>query len=154
MPMLKSEHLGLYRMSHSACHMSHCARHMSNAYVDSWDMLNNFRFDVYAQKWIFVIMSHVLCQMLRLILGTCWTSFVFMCRLKNAWLSCCHDVICPMLVLGTCLATFVFTSRLKTQVFLCENAGPATTLSCEFRVHRADSQLKMIYQSRHENKSC
>ena len=27
-----------------------CHRHMSNAYVDPWDMLNNFCFGVYAQK--------------------------------------------------------------------------------------------------------
>ena len=26
---------------------------------DPWDMLNNFCFHVYAQKWVFVIMSHV-----------------------------------------------------------------------------------------------
>ena len=30
--------------------MSHCACHMLNAYVDPWDMLNNFCFHVYAQK--------------------------------------------------------------------------------------------------------
>ena len=29
------------------------------AYVDPWDMVNNYCFDVYAQKWVFVIMSHV-----------------------------------------------------------------------------------------------
>ena len=44
---------------------------------------------VYAQKWIFVIMSHitfcmshVICQMLMLIPGTCWTNFIFMSMLK------------------------------------------------------------------------
>ena len=36
------------------CHMSHCACHMSNAYVDSWDMLNNFCFHVYAQMLLFM----------------------------------------------------------------------------------------------------
>ena len=60
-------------------------------------MLNNFCFDVFAQKWVFVIMSHVtccmshvachmshvLCQMLMLILGTCWTIFVFMSMLQS-----------------------------------------------------------------------
>ena len=30
---------------------------MSNAYVDPWDMMNNFCFHVYAQ--VFVIMSHI-----------------------------------------------------------------------------------------------
>ena len=33
---------------------------MSTAYVDPWDMLNNFGFHVYAQKWH---MSNVKCQM-------------------------------------------------------------------------------------------
>ena len=75
------------------CHMSHVTCLMSNAYVDPWDMLNNFCFHVYAQKWVFVIMSHVtfrmshvICQMLMLILGTCWTTFVFMCKLKSEYL--------------------------------------------------------------------
>ena len=45
-------------MSHFACHMSHVTLHM----------------------------SHVICQMLMLILGTCWTSFVFMCKLKSEFL--------------------------------------------------------------------
>ena len=51
-------------MSHFAfrCHMSHCACQMSNAYFDPWNMLNNFCFGVYAQKWVFVIMSHVTCH--------------------------------------------------------------------------------------------
>ena len=39
-------------MSHVACHM--CTCHMSNAYVDSWDMLNNFCFHLYAQKSLFI----------------------------------------------------------------------------------------------------
>ena len=36
---------------------------MSNAYANPWDMVNNFCFDVYAQKGVFVIMSHVTCLM-------------------------------------------------------------------------------------------
>ena len=41
------------------CHMSHvtcdmCTCHMSNAYVDRWDMLNNFCFHLYAQKSLFI----------------------------------------------------------------------------------------------------
>ena len=50
-------------ISHVTCHIVHVTCHMSNAYVDSWYMLNNFCFDVYAQKWVFVIMSHVACHM-------------------------------------------------------------------------------------------
>ena len=41
-------------MSHVACRMSHVKCHMSNAYVDRWDMLNNFCFHVYAQKSLFI----------------------------------------------------------------------------------------------------
>ena len=44
-------------------HITQVTCHMSNAYVDSWHMLNNFCFDVFAQKWVFVIMSHVTCRM-------------------------------------------------------------------------------------------
>ena len=122
-------------ISHVTCHIAHVTCHMSNAYVDPWDMLNNFCFHVYTQKWVFVIMSHVtsnmshctchmsyvkclcwflghaeqllfwclcskvsicdyvtcrmshvICEMLMLILGTCWTTFVFMCKLKSEYL--------------------------------------------------------------------
>ena len=41
-------------MSHVACHMSHVTCLMSNAYVDPWDMLNNFCFHVYAQMSLFM----------------------------------------------------------------------------------------------------
>ena len=37
-----------------ACRMSHVTCHMSNAYVDRWDMLNNFCFHVYAQMLLFM----------------------------------------------------------------------------------------------------
>ena len=46
-----------FRMSHVICQM------LISINVDSWDMLNNFCFDDYAQKWVFVIMSHVACHM-------------------------------------------------------------------------------------------
>ena len=41
-------------MSHVTFRMSHVRCHMSNAYVDPWDMLNNFCFHVYAQMSLFV----------------------------------------------------------------------------------------------------
>ena len=47
------------------CHISHVTFHMSHV---------TFR------------MSHVICQMLMLILGTCWTTFVFMWKLKIDYL--------------------------------------------------------------------
>ena len=41
-------------MSHVTCRMSHVTCLMSNAYVDPWDMLNNFCFHVYAQMLLFM----------------------------------------------------------------------------------------------------
>ena len=49
--------------NYATCRMSHVTCLMSNTYVDPWDMLNNFSFHGYAQKWIFVIMSHFACHM-------------------------------------------------------------------------------------------
>ena len=40
-------------ISHVTCHIAHVTCHMSNAYVDPWDMLNNFCFHVCAQKSLF-----------------------------------------------------------------------------------------------------
>ena len=95
-------------------------------------MLNNFCFDVFAQKWVFVIMSHVtccmshvachmshvLCQMLMLILGTCWTIFVFMSMLK-------------------CRCLWVKMTMLFFDLLL-------HTLTRDWTNHRAGSQLKSI----------
>ena len=155
-------------MSHVTFRLSHVTCYMWNAYVDPWDMLNNFCFHVYTQKWVFVIMSHVtcnmshcachmsyvkclcwflghaeqllfwclcskvsicnyvtchmlhvacdmwhvLCQMLMLILGTCWTTFVFMSMLKSG-ICQVSNVKMLMLILGTCWTSFVFMSMLK-----------------------------------------
>ena len=41
-------------MSHVTSRMSHVTCLMSNAYVDPWDMLNNFCFHVYAQMSLFM----------------------------------------------------------------------------------------------------
>ena len=41
-------------MLHVTCRMSHVTCLMSNAYVDPWDMLNNFCFHVYAQMSLFM----------------------------------------------------------------------------------------------------
>ena len=41
-------------MLHVTCRMSHVTCLMSNAYVDRWDMLNNFCFHVYAQMLLFM----------------------------------------------------------------------------------------------------
>ena len=83
----------------SCCHFMVSCCHRSSAYGYHWDMLNNFCFHVYAQKSLFIFpdhcasqllntlpmfsWNHVTCQMLMLILGTCWATFVFMSRLKT-----------------------------------------------------------------------
>ena len=55
---------------------------------------------------------------LKMILGTCWTTFVFMSLLKS---DICQmsRVKCQMLmlILGTCWTTFVFMSMLKSDLF-------------------------------------
>ena len=58
--MTESQELGtknlkflMFECSHKSLE-SHVTCHMSNAYVDPWDMLNNFCFDVYAQKSLFI----------------------------------------------------------------------------------------------------
>ena len=82
--MLKSEYF-----NYVTYHITYVTCHKSNA----WNSLNNFCFHVWAQKWVFVIMSHfafhmshVICEMLMLILWTCWTTFVFMSMLKSEYL--------------------------------------------------------------------
>ena len=60
-----------FRMSDVTCHNVTC--YLSNAYLDPRDILNKFCFHVYAQKWVFVIMSHVTCDMSHV---TCDMSYV------------------------------------------------------------------------------
>ena len=69
-------------MSHVTCRMWHVTCLMSNAYVDPWDMLNNFCFQVYAQKWVLVIMSHVTCHILHV---TCHMSH---CACHMSYIKC------------------------------------------------------------------
>ena len=61
-----------FRMSDVTCHIANVTCHMSNAFVGPWDMLINFCFDVHAQKWAFVIMSHVTCRMSH-VKCLCWS---------------------------------------------------------------------------------
>ena len=102
---------------------------MSLTTARSWKCHNNLCFHVPAQKWLFVI----LCQFL--IVGTCWTTFVFICRLKSDCLSCCD------MSNGLCWsfghATFVFMCKLESN---CQMQIPP--LSCQCTNHRAGSQLK------------
>ena len=113
------------------------------AYVDPWNMLNNFCFHVYAQKWVFVIMSHVTCHMYHvtwlmsnayvdpwdMLNNFCFHVYaqnrVFVISMSHFACHNCHmshitllmlHVICqmPMLILGTWGTTFVFMSMLKS----------------------------------------
>jgi len=87
-------------MSHFACHMSHCACHMSYVKCLCWFLghAEHLLFSCVSSKVSFCNyvtchmshfafhMSHVICEMLVLILGTCWTTFVFMSMLKSEYL--------------------------------------------------------------------
>ena len=125
-------------MSHVTFRLSHVTCNMWNAYVDPLDMLNNFCFLVYAQKWVFVIMSHFACHMshclcqmshcafhMSCVKCLCWSlvhseQLLFSC--VSSKVSICNyvtcrmsHVICQMLMLtvGTCRTSFVFISMLK-----------------------------------------
>ena len=39
---------------------------------------------------VFVCVCDCVCDMIMLVLGTCWTTFVFMCMLKSEYLQLCH----------------------------------------------------------------
>ena len=114
-------------------------------------------FHVYAQNWHMwngkCQMSSVQCQMLSLILGTCWTTFVFMSMLKcgicqvsnvkcSSWslghaelllFSClCSKVAyvkCQMLmlILGACWTNFVFMSLVNCR---CLSVKMAMLFGC------------------------
>jgi len=99
MSMLKSEYLWLCHMSHFACHMSQCACHMS--YVKClclcWFLghaeqllfsclcskVSICNYVTFHMSDVTCHIAHVICQMLMLILGTCWTTFVFMSMLRS-----------------------------------------------------------------------
>ena len=99
---------------------------MSYAYVDPWDMLNNFCFHIYAQKSLFhfhtLSLSHsrtlTLSHSLIHSLSTCWTTFVFMSMLKSHY----------------------FWQKL--QCGFLDSSSSSITLSTDIRVSRAGSQLK------------
>ena len=94
-------------ISHVTCNMSHCACHMSYVKCLCWSLgdAEQLLFSCLCSKvsicnyvtchmshvtfrisHVTLRMSHVIYQMLMLILGTCWTTFVFMCMLKSEYL--------------------------------------------------------------------
>ena len=100
-------------------------------------------------------MSHVICEMLMLILGTCWTTFVLMFMLKSEYLWLCHmsHVTCDMSHVK-CLGWSLGHAEQLLFWCLCWNVAvygwnwqclffdSSHTLSCEWTNHRAGSQLK------------
>ena len=93
-------------MSHVTFRLSHVTCYMWNAYVDPWDILNNFCFHVYTQKWVFVIMSHFACHMshcachMPYVKCLCWflghaEQLLFWCLCSKV--SICNYVTCHML---------------------------------------------------------
>ena len=94
---------------------------------------------------------------LKMILGTCWTTFVFMCKLKSDCLSCCHmwhwhwhaDQL-----LFSCLCSKVTDYKWNWQCVFFDSSS-IITLTYEFRGHRAGSQQKMSEcQTKAENQEC
>ena len=86
MSILKSDYFSCCNMSHFTCHMSHVtclcwslghAEQLLFSWVSS---------KVIVCHAVACHMSYVICQMLMLILGTCWTTFAFMSMLKSYWL--------------------------------------------------------------------
>ena len=63
----KSYNIGQFNgiCNYVTCHISHVTCHITH---------------------VTLRMSHVICQMVMLILGTCWATFVFMCKLKSEYL--------------------------------------------------------------------
>ena len=146
---------------------------MSNAYVDPRDMLNNFCFHVYAQKWVFVIMSHVTCHISHATchmlyakclcwslghaeqpLFSCVSSKVSICNYVTCHMShvACHmsHVKCLCWSLGhaeqflfSCLCSNVAVYGWKVQWLFFDTS----TLTCEWTNHRAGSQLKITASS-------
>ena len=68
------------------CHTSHFTRHMSHVKCLCWSLghAEQLLFSCVSSKvsicnYVTCHIFHVICQMLMLILGTCWIVFVFMC---------------------------------------------------------------------------
>ena len=101
---------------------------MSNVFDNSWEpkvyVWQCFtQFQCFILSWRFTLfdsvihMSDVTFHMSNAYVDpwACWTTFVFMCKLKSDCLSRCHisPVICQMLmlILGTCWTIFVFMCK-------------------------------------------
>ena len=102
-------------------------------------------------------MSHVICQMLILIVGTCWSIFVFMSMLKSHShtlslslshsfnLSFTHSRHAEQVLFSSLCSKFAVYRR-KLQCFFFDSSHHST-LTCYFRVHRAGSQLIISFRN-------
>ena len=128
-----------YSHSHSLS-LSHSLTlsHSHTLSISHWitlDMLNNFCFHLYPQNSLShsltlslsLLLTLTLFQSLIQSLSTCWTIFVFMSRLKSRCL------LPKIAMLFFDIITIIISS---------------STLSCEFGVHRAGSQLKKSWRLR------
>ena len=159
-------------MSLVTFYLSHVTCYMWNAYVDPLDMLNNFCFLVYAQKLVFVIMSHFACRMSHCLYQMSHCAFHMSCVKCLCWslvhseqllFSCvsskviiynyvtCHMsyVKCLCWSLGhaeqflfSCLCSNIAVYGCKRQCFFFDTT--TSTLACESTNHRAGSQLKTV----------
>ena len=86
------------------------------------DTLNNFCFHVYAQKSLSLFLNLTLFQSLIHSLSTCWTSFVFMCKLKSKYLKLCNmsHVACHMSYVKCLFRSLVHAEQLLFSC-LCSN---------------------------------
>ena len=129
---------------HVTYHISHVTCLMSKAYFDSWHMLNNFGFHVWAQKWVWEPgMSEC----------SCWTTLVFMCKLKSDCLSCwllSIDMKTEVVHHSPYILVLVLV-LFKSNVVECSWKLPCFftilllifTRACDIWVHWAGSQLKI-----------
>ena len=122
------------KVSIVACRMSHVTCHMSNAYVDRWDMLNNFCFHVYAQN----LLSHFLTPTL---------SHSHSFSLSHSFnLSFNHSRHAEQ-VLFSSLCSKVAVIAENCNGFFWTSSSSSASAPREFANHRSGSQLKNIHSS-------
>ena len=168
-----------WHMSNVKCQVSNVKCQVSNVNCLCWSLghAEQLLFSCLCSKVAYVKcqVSSVKCQMLMLILGTCWTTFVFMSMLKSDIYQM-SSIKCQMLmlILGTCRTTFVFmciakkwvfvimshvTFRMSRVWFLAGNPALWTQMSVDWVMWSKKTSLQILpktvtLEHRHENKSC
>ena len=136
MSLLKSEYLKLCHMPHVACHMSHCACHLSYVKCLCWSL-------GHAEQLLFSclyskvsICNYVTCHISHV------TSNMSHCTCHMSYVKClCWFLGHAEQLLFSCLGSKVTVYSRKLQWFFGDIIS-LITLPCEFRCHRAGSQLK------------